>query len=63
MSQRSSYSELNQYLLGTWYAAYRLIISTGLLLIFVLTYPEHRCSVEWGPFLIILDYFVILRIS
>ncbi|WP_347453451.1 ATP-binding protein [Acinetobacter thermotolerans] len=42
MSQRSSYSELNQYLLGTWYAAYRLIISTGLLLIFLLTYPEYN---------------------
>jgi two-component system sensor histidine kinase PilS (NtrC family) len=47
MSQRSSYSELNQYLLGTWYAAYRLIISTGLLLIFVLTYPEHTSDLEY----------------
>ncbi|MEB5930026.1 two-component system sensor histidine kinase NtrB [Acinetobacter schindleri] len=47
MSQRSSYSELNQYLLGTWYAAYRLIISTGLLLIFVLTYPAHTSDLEY----------------
>ncbi len=47
MSHRSSYSALNQYLLGTWYAAYRLIINTGLLLIFLLTYPEHNSDLAY----------------
>ncbi len=38
MPQQSIHSELNQYHLGLWYNAYRLIISVGLLLIFMLTY-------------------------
>lgn len=35
---QSLHSELNQYHLGLWYNAYRLIISTGMLIIFLLTY-------------------------
>ncbi|ANF82769.1 histidine kinase [Acinetobacter sp. NCu2D-2] len=40
MPQRSIYSELNQYHLGLWYNAYRLIISIGLLIVFLLTYSD-----------------------
>jgi len=47
MAQTSSYSELNQYHLGLWYSAYRLIISTGLLLIFLLTYPDMTTDYQY----------------
>ena len=47
MAQKSSYSALNQYHLGIWYSAYRLLISTGLLLIFLLTYPELTTDYQY----------------
>src|SRR5690606_5774404 len=43
----SHYSQLNQYHLGLWYGAYRLIISTGLLLIFLLTYPNLTTDYQY----------------
>lgn len=43
----SHYSQLNQYHLGLWYGAYRLIISTGLLLIFLLTYPNLTADYQY----------------
>ena len=46
-AQKSSYSALNQYHLGIWYSAYRLLISTGLLLIFLLTYPELTTDYQY----------------
>ena len=40
MNQRASHSELNQYHLGSWYSAYRFIISFCLLMIFLATYTQ-----------------------
>ncbi|ECF7044984.1 histidine kinase, partial [Salmonella enterica subsp. enterica] len=47
MAQQKNYAELNQYHLGIWYSAYRLLISTGLLLIFMLTYPELTTDYQY----------------
>src|SRR5690606_36272682 len=56
MAQQSSYSALNQYHLGIWYNAYRLLISTGLLLIFLLTYPELTSNYQYPQ----LNYYALL---
>jgi two-component system sensor histidine kinase PilS (NtrC family) len=40
MSQRTPHATLNTYHLGLWYSVYRFIITTGLLLIYLLTYQQ-----------------------
>lgn len=47
MSQHSSHAELNKYHLGLWYSVYRFIITTGLLLIFILTYKQFAVEYQY----------------
>ena len=47
MTQKNHTFEFNQYHLGMWYATYRLIIATCLLLIFVLTYQSLNTDYQY----------------
>lgn len=59
MPQTSSDLELNQYHLGSWYSAYRLIISTALLLIFILTYPNLDTGFQYPKlYQYVLTFFI-----
>ena len=59
--QHSQYFELNQYFFGLWYTAYRLLITSCLVVIFILTqdqlvsnyeFPQLYFYVLWGYFFI-----------
>ena len=47
MTQKTNIFEFNQYHLGMWYATYRLIIATCLLLIFLLTYQRLNTDYQY----------------
>ena len=59
--QHSQYFELNQYFFGIWYAAYRLLITSCLVLIFILTQDELASNYEYPQlyFYGLLGYFFI----
>ena len=50
MIQKNYNFELNQYHLAIWYTTYRLIITTCLLLIFLLTYPSLNADYQYPQF-------------
>ena len=61
MPQPSYHAELNQYHLGLWYSAYRFIISTGLLLIFMLTYRQLSVEYQYPRFyLYVLSAYALI---
>ncbi|MGQ9374852.1 sensor histidine kinase [Acinetobacter tandoii] len=59
--QYSQYFELNQYFFGLWYAAYRLLITSCLVLIFILTQDELANNYEFPQlyFYVLWGYFFI----
>lgn len=59
--QHSQYFELNQYFFGLWYAAYRLLITSCLVLIFILTQDELANNYEFPQlyFYVLWGYFFI----
>lgn len=59
--QHSQYFELNQYFFGLWYAAYRLLITSCLVLIFILTQDELSTNYEFPQlyFYVLWGYFFI----
>ncbi|TCB33623.1 histidine kinase [Acinetobacter sp. ANC 4910] len=59
--QNSQYFELNQYFFGLWYAAYRLLITSCLVLIFILTQDELSTNYEFPQlyFYVLWGYFFI----
>ena len=61
MNQRASHSELNQYHLGSWYSAYRFIISFCLLLIFLATYTQLAPEYPYPQlYLYVLTAYVVI---
>ncbi|NNH38798.1 sensor histidine kinase [Acinetobacter terrae] len=61
MTQNTKKFEFNQYHLGIWYGAYRLIIATCLLLIFSLTYPQLNTDYRYPQlYLYVLICFVAI---
>lgn len=50
MTKKNYNFELNQYHLALWYTTYRLIITTCLLLIFLLTYPNLNADYQYPKF-------------
>jgi len=62
MSQRPNLSELNQYHLGIWYSAYRFIISSCLLIIFLFTYNQLNNQYQYPKlYLYVLTIYVIVN--
>ena len=61
MTQKTRNLEFNQYHLGIWYGAYRLIIATCLLLIFSLTYSHLNTDYRYPQlYLYVLICFVAI---
>mgnify|MGYP003542150575 FL=1 len=61
MTQKTRNLEFNQYHLGIWYGAYRLIIATCLLLIFSLTYSHLNTDYRYPQlYLYVLSSFVVI---
>lgn len=61
MTQKTRNLEFNQYHLGIWYGAYRLIITTCLLLIFSLTYSHLNTDYRYPQlYLYVLSSFVVI---
>lgn len=60
MSQRTPHAALNTYHLGLWYSVYRFIITTGLLLIYLLTYQQLALEYQYPRlYLYVLSAYVL----